>query len=291
MPSDSRTVDVDGTAIHCRIDGSGPPVLLLHGYPQNLAMWSVVAPLLARERTVVCADLRGYGDSAKPPRGGATYSFRAMAADQLGLMRSLGFERFDLVGHDRGARTAHRLALDAPAAVRSLAVLDIAPTLDMLTRVDLSSAAAYWHWYFLSLAPPFPERLIGADPDYFFETCFATWGATSLDSLDAEQVAEYRRCWRDPAMIGASCADYRATMDVDIGHDRADAHVKVRCPTLALWGSDGRMAQIYDLAALWAQRCADLRCAAVPGGHFFVDQHPAHTARVIGEFLDEVNGD
>jgi haloacetate dehalogenase len=282
-----RTVNVRGVGIHCRIGGSGPPVLLLHGYPQTLAMWAFVAPLLAADRTVVCADLRGYGDSGKPVAADpATYSFRMMAADQVELMRALGFTSFDVIGHDRGARTAHRMALDQPGVVSRLAVLDIAPTLDMFHQVDRTTAAAYWHWYFLSLASPFPERLIGADPDYFFETCFETWGATRLAELDADQVAEYRRCWRDPDMIRASCEDYRAALLVDLVHDEADEHVRVSCPTLALWGADGKMARIFDLEQLWQRRCTDLRCADIPGGHFFVDQQPERTAQVLREFLD-----
>jgi haloacetate dehalogenase len=285
----ARTVDVAGVAVHCRTVSTGPPVLLLHGYPQSSAMWARVAPRLASDHTVVCADLRGYGDSGKPASADPdAYSFRAMAADQVALMRALGHDSFTVVGHDRGARVAHRMALDHPAAVRRLAVLDIAPTIDMLTRVDRAAAVAYWHWYFLSLPAPFPERLIGADPDYFFETCIATWGATLLDALEPALLAEYRRCWRDPEMIRASCADYRAAMSVDLAHDRADAGSTVGCPTLALWGARGLMAQLYDLAALWAARCVDLRCATVDGGHFFVDEEPEQTARCLGDFLADV---
>ncbi len=183
--------------------GSGPPVLLLHGYPQNLAMWAKVAPQLAVDFTVVCADLRGYGDSSKPicASDRSNYAFRAMAADQVGLMRALGFERFHVVGHDRGGRTSHRMALDHPDTVLSLAVLDIVPTYAMFMETNRHVSGAYWHWYFLSQPEPFPERLIGADPDFFYETCLAGWGATKVSDFDPEQLADYRRCWRHPAMI------------------------------------------------------------------------------------------
>jgi haloacetate dehalogenase len=273
--------------IHCVMAGSGPPVLLLHGYPQSLALWSGVAPILAEGFTVVCADLRGYGDSSKPAGvpDSSNYSFRAMATDQITLMHRLGFDRFHLVGHDRGGRTGHRMALDRPEIVQSLAVLDIAPTYTMFMDTNRHVAGKYWHWYFLSLPAPFPERMIGADPDYFFETCFETWGKTPVGGLDPELLAQYPRCWRDPAMIHGSCCDYRAAATVDLEHDEADIERQVECPTLALWGSEGAMHQCFDMAAVWGQRCADLRTATLPGAHFFVDQFPKETAAILADFL------
>jgi haloacetate dehalogenase len=264
-------------------------VLLLHGYPESLALWAGVAPILAERFTVVCADLRGYGDSTKP-KGAAdssNYSFRVMAGDQVTMMHRLGFDRFHLVGHDRGGRTGHRMALDRPEVVQSLAVLDIAPTYSMFMDTNRHVAGAYWHWYFLSRPAPFPERLIGADPDYFFETCFESWGKTAVASLDPDVLEQYRRCWRDPAMIHGSCCDYRAAATVDLEHDRADIEAgrQVTCPALALWGSDGFMHQNFDMAALWGERCADLRTATLPGAHFFVDQFPKETAAVLSDFL------
>jgi len=284
---EERRVDAGDVELHCVVAGSGPPVLLLHGYPQSLAVWAGVAPILAERCTVVCADLRGYGDSSKPKEAPdhSTYSFRTMAADQVRLMARLGFERFHLVGHDRGGRTGHRMALDFPEVVESLAVLDIAPTHAMFTETNRHIAGAYWHWYFLSLPEPFPERMIGADPDYFFETCFETWGRMPIGNVDPAQLQEYRRCWRDPAMIHGSCADYRAAATVDLEHDEADLHRKVGCPTLALWGSDGFMQQCFDMAAVWRKRCADVRAETLPGAHFFVDQYPAETAAVVADFL------
>lgn len=284
---DRRHIDVGDITINAVVGGSGPPLLLLHGFPQNLAMWARVAPLLAETFTVVCADLRGYGDSSKPhcAADNANYAFRAMAADQVAVMQHLGFRQFHVVGHDRGGRTAHRMALDRPDAVRSLAVLDIAPTHAMFMETNRHIARAYWHWYFLALPEPFPERLIGADPDYFYETCIAGWGASRLADFDQEALADYRRCWRDPAMIHGSCSDYRAAATIDLDHDSADIDRKVACPTLALWGSEGVMHKLVDMAAAWQKRCADLRTATLPGGHFFVDQYPEETVHTLGNFL------
>jgi haloacetate dehalogenase len=285
---EERQVDVAADVrIHCVVGGSGPPVLLLHGYPQSLALWRGVAPILAERFTVVCADLRGYGDSTKPKGApdSSNYSFRVMAGDQVTMMHRLGFDRFHMVGHDRGGRTGHRMALDRPEVVQTLTVMDIAPTYTMFMDTNRHVAGAYWHWYFLALPTPFPERLIGADPDYFFETCFETWGKTSVTSIDPEVLAQYRRCWRDPAMIHGSCCDYRAAATVDLEHDAADIDRQVACPTLALWGSEGFMHQCFDMAALWGERCSDLRTETLPGAHFFVDQFPKETAAILFDFL------
>jgi haloacetate dehalogenase len=269
------------------IGGSGPPALLLHGFPQNLAMWARVAPVLARGYTVVCADLRGYGDSSKPKclPDRSNYSFRAFATDQIGLMRQLGFERFHLIGHDRGGRTGHRMALDHPAAVRSLTVMDIVPTYAMFMDTDRELARAYWHWYFLAQPEPFPERLIGHDPDYFYETCLIGWGAAKIDDFDQEMLAEYRRTWRTPEAIHGSCSDYRAAAMVDLRHDEADLDRKVACPTLVFYGSEGVMARLFDIPAEWRKRCSHVTEASLPGGHFFVDQYANDTARILAEFL------
>jgi haloacetate dehalogenase len=282
-----RRVTVGEVRIVCEVGGSGPPVLLLHGFPQCRALWARVGPILAADHTVVAADLRGYGESDKPPSAGdlATYSFRAMAADQAGLMAALGFERFHVVGHDRGGRTGHRLALDHPDRVASLAVLDIIPTQTLLAGLDRQVAAGYWHWFFLSLPSPFPERMIAADPDGFYESCLTGWGAARLEDFDPEQLAAYRRAWRDDAAIAGSCADYRSTLQVDFALDTADLARRVACPVLALWGRDGFMARCYDIGDTWRERCTSLETATLPGGHFFIDQHPTETAAVLGRFL------
>jgi haloacetate dehalogenase len=278
---------IEGIEINHVVGGKGPPVLLLHGYPQNLAMWAKVAPILAEHLTVVCAELRGYGDSAKPrcAPDKSNYAFRAMAADQVGLMRTLGFDRFQVVGHDRGGRTAHRMALDHPGAVQTLTVMDIVPTYKLFMETNRHLAGAYWHWYFLSQPEPFPERMIGADPDFFYETSLAGWGAARLGDFDPAQLAEYRRCWRDPAMIHGSCSDYRAAASIDLEHDAADIGRKVQCPVQVLWGADGVMAKYFDIAATWRERCADVRGQGLPGGHFFIDTAPEATAQALLGFL------
>jgi haloacetate dehalogenase len=283
-----KIIQVAGIGIACVVGGSGPPVLLLHGFPQNRAMWARVAPQLASRFTVVCADLRGYGDSAKPKclPDHSNYAFRTLAADQVGLMRALGFERFHMIGHDRGGRTGHRMALDHPEVVLTLTVMDIVPTYAMFMDTNRKVAGAYWHWYFLSQPEPFPERLIGNDPDFFYETCLVGWGATKISDFDAEMLAEYRRCWRDPAMIHGSCSDYRAAASIDLDHDAMDISRKVACPTLVFYGASGTIAQLFDIPAEWHKRCEAVITASLPGGHFFVDQFPNETARVLIDFLE-----
>lgn len=284
-----RTFDVNGVTISGVVGGSGPPVLLLHGYPQCHAMWARIAPLIAKRFTVVATDLRGYGDSSKPKctPGNANYAFREMARDQLEVMRALGFDRFHVIGHDRGGRTAHRMALDAPERVLSLAVLDIVPTYAMFMDTNRHVAGGYWHWYFLSQPEPFPEHMIGLDPDFFYETCLVGWGKTTIADFDAAQIAEYRRCWRDPGMIHGSCSDYRAAATVDLEHDAADLSKKVSSPTLVLWGAHGLMGKLFDMKAEWAKRLSSMTPATLPGGHFFPDQSPHETATRLLQFLSE----
>jgi haloacetate dehalogenase len=208
-----------------------------------------------------------------------------MASDQVALMRHLGIERFHLIGHDRGGRTGYRMSLDHPDTVLTLTVMDIVPTYSMLMETNRKVASSYWHWYFLSQPEPFPERLIGNDPDFFYEYQLAGWGATSLARFDQEMLEEYRRAWRNPAMIHGSCSDYRAAVSVDLEHDTADVGRKVQCPALVFYGSAGQMAQLFDIPAQWRARCAEVTEASLPGGHFFVDQFPDETVRILREFL------
>ncbi len=286
-----QTIDVgDGIAIACATAGEGLPVLLLHGFPQTLAMWARIAPRIVEAGyTVVCADLRGYGDSSKPRSqpDNSNYSFRAFAGDQVRLMCALGHQRFHVIGHDRGARTAHRMALDWPEAVQSAAVLDIVPTYVMFMEISRHLAGGYWHWYFLSQPDPLPERMIGADPDFFYETFLAGPRGTGLKDFDAEQLEAYRRAWRDPAMIHGSCSDYRAAATIDLDHDAADLDRKVDAPLLAFFGADGLMAKLFDIPAEWRRRAANVRDALLPGGHFFPDVLPKETADVLVGFLNE----
>jgi len=282
-----KIVPVDGLDVACTVGGEGAPVLLLHGFPQTMAMWARVAPKLAENFTVVCADLRGYGNSAKPKclPDRSNYSFRAMAQDQLGLMRQLGFDRFHMVGHDRGGRTGHRMALDHPEAVISLTVMDIVPTYAMFMDTSRFVASAYWHWYFLSQPEPFPERLIGNDPDFFYETCLAGWGAAKIADFDPEMIDAYRTAWRNPEMIHGSCSDYRAAASIDLDHDKRDLDTKITCPTLVFFGAAGKMAELFDIPAEWRKRCSDVTAASLPGGHFLADQYPTETAAILSSFL------
>ncbi|MGH8801675.1 MAG: alpha/beta fold hydrolase, partial [Casimicrobiaceae bacterium] len=223
------------TELRCVVGGDGPPVLLLHGYPQTHAMWHRIAPTLAHDYTVVCADLRGYGDSGKPESDAthAAYSKRAMARDMVELMRDLGHKHFRLVGHDRGGRVAHRLCLDHPDAVSHVALLDISPTRTMYLHTDMAFATAYYHWFFLIQPFDLPERLIGADPVYYLHRKLGGWG-TGLAHFVPRALADYERCFRDPATIHATCEDYRAAASIDLEHDTASEAQKIACPLLVL---------------------------------------------------------
>lgn len=276
--------EVNGQQIAYRTGGSGPPVLLLHGFPQTHAMWHAIGPELAKTHTVVVADLRGYGASSKPT-GVETYSFRHMAADQVALMEALGFGQFHVVGHDRGGRTAHRLALDHPPAVLSLTVMDIVPTHHLLQTLTPQVAQAYYHWFFLAQPTPFPEGFIGADPDHYYESCLLGWGGADLSGFDADALAAYRASWADPVTIRAMCDDYRAALSHDFALDAADLAQKITCPALVLYGAEGAMADHYDVPATWAERLTEMTSRAVPGGHFFPDTNPADTIEALQDFL------
>jgi haloacetate dehalogenase len=279
-----RTVPLDGTRIHVVHGGQGPPVLLLHGYPQTHAMWHLVAPTLAEQFTVVCADLRGYGDSAKP-LGDAThgaYSKRTMALEQLELMRELGHEHFALVGHDRGARVARRLALDHPDAVTRLALLDIVPTATIYARLDQARAISVWRYFFLVQPPDLPERLIGADPGFYLRSTLSEW-AGRPDAIDPAALAEYERCF-DVETIVASCEDYRAGATIDLEHDRADHGRLIRCPVLVLWSKSG-LGSTYDVLGIWREQAARITGHALDCGHFLAEEQPAQIAAHIGEWL------
>jgi haloacetate dehalogenase len=266
--------------------GEGPPVLLLHGYPQTYAMWHLVAPLLAASLTVVATDLRGYGDSSKPEGGEdhAGYSKRAMALDQVEVMRELGFDSFAVVGHDRGGRVAHRIALDHPERVTKLAVLDIVPTYHVFATADKNLATAYYHWFFLIQPYDLPEHLIGADPDYYLGKKLGGWGP-GVKVFAPEAYAEYQRCFRDPATIHASCEDYRAAATIDLTHDEADRDRKVEHPLLALWGENGVVERLYDPLDVWRRYASDVRGRSLPTGHFLAEEKPEETAEELISFL------
>jgi haloacetate dehalogenase len=282
-----RDVDVSGARIHCVVGGSGPPLLLLHGYPQTHAMWHGVAPALARDFTVVCADLRGYGDSSKPAAGPPhdAYAKRTMAADMVALMQALGHARFRLAGHDRGARVAHRLCLDHPDAVERCAVLDICPTRIMYEHTDQAFATAYYHWFFLIQPFDLPERLIGADPAYYLDRKLTGWSAGRREIFHPLALAEYQRCFADPATIHASCEDYRAAATIDLAHDRADAHLRVRCPLLVLWGLRGVVNRMFRPLEDWRGVAGDVRGEALDTGHFVAEEAPDATTAHFRSFF------
>ncbi len=280
----SGTARVNGQDIFFATAGDGPAILLLHGFPQTHAMWHAIAPELAARFTVVAADLRGYGASSKP-EGTESYTFRHMASDQLALMAYLGHESFHLVGHDRGGRVAHRLALDTPSAVDSLTVMDIVPTHLLLNEVTKEVATAYYHWFFLAQPYPFPETMIGHDPDEYFESCLLGWGAAKLDDFAPEVLAAYRTAWRNQDAIRGMCADYRAALHFDFDLDAADLDRRVEAPSLVMFGADGAMAKAYDIPGTWTERLNTFTSTAIPGGHFFVDQSPKETAAALLSFL------
>ncbi len=252
-------------------------------------MWHKVAPALAREHTVVCADLRGYGDSGKPASDAAhaPYAKRAMAADMVALMRALGFARFGLAGHDRGGRVAHRLAVDHPEAVERVAVLDIAPTRLMYRATDMAFATAYYHWFFLIQPFDLPERLIGADPAYYLRWKTSGWGSAGGAFFDPRAYAEYERCFAMPETIHATCEDYRAAASIDLVHDGADVAAKrqVECPLLVLWGERGVVARLFHPVADWQTVAVDVRGHALPAGHFLAEEAPEATLAALAEFF------
>lgn len=276
--------DTDTQTIAYEVAGHGPPLLLLHGFPQTRALWRPILPQLTQHFTVVCADLRGYGDSSKP-LDMADMSFRHMAADMKALMQQLGHAQFHVAGHDRGGRTAHRLTLDHPDTVMTLTVMDIVPTEHLLSNMTTETAKAYYHWVFLAQPHPFPETMIGHDPDAYFERCLLGFGKASLADFDTELLALYRESWRDPDCIRAMCHDYRAAIDVDWQHDTADLGCQVTCPSLVLYGRDGAMAKLMDVPATWSDRLSDMEHAAIEGGHFFPDQSPDATQAALTAFL------
>jgi haloacetate dehalogenase len=290
MFDDFETFDIDteATMIHGRRGGAGPAVLLLHGIPETHLMWQHAAPALAEHHTVVATDLRGYGDSGAPPStpDHGPYSMRAIAAEQVEVMRSLGFDQFSVVGHDRGARCAFRLALDHPDVVTRLAVLDILPTGDILNRADKRFSLGFWHWSFMAAPAPVPEQLIGGAPEIYVENMLDEW-SDDPSAFPAELRAEYVAKFRDPATVHAICEQYRAAATLDHEHDEADRRAgwKLGCPTLALWSHDGAVANHYDPMAIWRAWADDLEAAAVPAGHFLPEEAPEETTKRLVDFL------
>lgn len=276
-----------GIEVNFASAGNGPPVLLLHGHPQTHIVWRKIAPqLVAAGHHVIAPDLRGYGDSGKPQGDDAhlTYSKREMAQDQIALMASLGHDRFSVVGHDRGGRVAHRLALDAPEAVDRLAVLDIAPTLTMYEKTNQEFATRYFWWFFLIQPNGLPEKMIGSDPEYFLRRHISgqlkTDGAVSQDAI-----AEYLRTYRDPATIHAICEDYRASASIDLDHDRADRDKRILAPLLAIWGEKSVVGELYDVEATWKDKADNVTGCAFPCGHAIPEEVPEMLFEKLSAFL------
>jgi haloacetate dehalogenase len=283
-----QDIDAGGVRIRTAVGGVGAPLLLLHGHPQTHLTWHKVVPALARRFTVVATDLRGYGDSEKLPGdpAHANYSKRAMAADQIAVMATLGFDRFDVVAHDRGARVAHRMALDHPDRVARLALLDIAPTATMYAETNREFATRYFWWFFLIQPFDLPERMIAADPDHFLDCHLA--GQIKIEgSLDPRVVAEYRRCYRDPATRHAICEDYRAAASIDLDHDAADVDRRIEAPVLLLWGEYGTVGTLFDVMASWQSKAVDTRGRALPCGHSPQEEVPELLLTELDAFLSE----
>ncbi|EKV26142.1 alpha/beta hydrolase [Caenispirillum salinarum AK4] len=277
-------IQANGITQAVRVGGEGPPLLLLHGYPQTHACWHRMAPHLAKTHTLIMPDLRGYGASDKP-EGDAehrAYAKRTMAADVAALMTALGHETFEVIGHDRGGRVTHRLCLDHARRVTRAAVLDIVPTHTIFATLDRAVGLAYYHWLFLAQPRPLPETLIGADPDFYLEWKLGAWG-TGLSAYDPRAVEEYRAAYRDPACIHATCEDYRAAATVDLADDEADADARIACPLAVLWGANGLMEKNYDVLETWRAKAADVSGRAVAGGHFLPEESPAETIEALKE--------
>ncbi|WP_309394691.1 alpha/beta fold hydrolase [Chelatococcus sambhunathii] len=284
-----RLADIDvggGITIRVAHAGEGPPLLLLHGHPQTHVTWRKIAPALAGRFSVVCPDLRGYGDSSKPEgaKDHSTYSKRAMAADQVAVMRAFGHETFRMVGHDRGGRVGHRLALDFPEALEKLVLFDIAPTATMYARTDKDFASRYFWWFFLIQEAPLPERMILGDVEFYLREHVERQNKISGATEEAV-FQEYLRCYRSPEGVHAVCEDYRAAATIDLEHDAADADRWVECPLLALWGARGVVGRTYDVLETWREKAREVSGRAVDCGHTLQEEAPEETLRELLAFL------
>lgn len=283
-----RRMAVNGTEIACRIAGQGEPLLLLHGHPQTQAIWHKVAPYLTSLFTVVLADLRGYGDSGKPEPDAEhlNYSKREMAKDQFELMAALGFNQFSVVAHDRGARVAHRLALDHPQAVKRLVLMDIAPTLSMYRQTTETFARAYWHWFFLIRPAPLPEALIKADPDLYLRSVMGSRSA-GMQPFTEEAYADYLRCLQLDGTARGICEDYRASAGIDLQHDEVDLNAgrKVKCPLLVLWGEQRTVGKCFAPLAEWEKVAENVQGEALPCGHYIAEEQPELLLEKVLPFL------
>jgi haloacetate dehalogenase len=294
---ETSRIEVDGCNIHVRHGGSGPPLLLLHGYPQTHVEWHKVAPRLAERYTVVCPDLRGYGDSDKPASSDndfSTYCKRTTANDQLGVMRALGFESFHLVGHDRGVRVGLRMALDHPRAVRSFANLDVVPSQQAFAAMDSSLAFSWFHWHLMRQPAPFPETLIGANPKFYLDFLLDSWTSVA-GAITEEAYGHYLRCFSDPDTIRATCADYRGVV-LDLEHDEQDRGKKLQCPVLVLWGGvmprrpGWQTGGSLDMMSVWRVRADQVTGQQMHCGHFIPEERPDELVAALDQFLSPLIG-
>jgi len=278
-------IEVNGVNINYKIGGKGEPLLLLHGYPQSHVLWRKIAPLFAENYTVICSDLRGYGDSDKPQsdKKHLTYSKKTMGLDQNELMKKLGFNEYFLVGHDRGGRVAHRMAIDFKENIKKISVLDIVPTSHVFKNTNAILAKRYYHWFFLIQSYPHPETMIGNDPEYFIRSKLQMWGANN-EYLTEEIIQEYLRCFTVET-IHASCEDYRAGASIDLVHHEEDFDKKISCPLQVLWGSKAFVEELYDPIKVWKEWALNVEGQSIDCGHFLPEESPVETYNAIINFF------
>jgi haloacetate dehalogenase len=290
----TEEIKTSETIIHTVYGGNrnGPPLLLLHGIPETHVLWRKVAPALAQDYFLVMPDLRGYGDSGKPPGGAdhAAYSKRAMAQDQVEVMKHLGFQKFGLVGHDRGGRAAHRMALDYPDLLTKLVILDIVPTYLLYQNITQEFATIFYHWFLLVQPPPFPETMVANSAEYFLKSTLLWLGGHAItdpipDWLGADVFREYLRCFSNPDSIHAICEDYRAAASIDLAHDAADLNRKIECPLLVLWSEKGPFHRMYNVLQTWQDRAKEAKGRPLPTGHFLPEQLPQELTQELKSFL------
>jgi len=290
MPGfEQQLIEVNGQKINCVAAGDGPPLLLLHGHPQNLIVWRKVAPAFVQAGyQVIASDLRGYGDSSKPEGGDhhVNYSKREMAKDQVDLMRTLGHESFTVIGHDRGGRVAHRMALDHPDAVNRIVVIDIAPTATMYAKTDMEFARRYFWWFFFIQPTPFPETMMSHDTEYFLRRHInGQLADPDAGHVEDEVFNDYLRCYKMPETISAVCEDYRASASIDLEHDAADSHTKINAPLLALWGGQGTVGALYDVLETWREKASNVQGKSLPCGHSLMEEQPELFSAEVLAFL------
>ena len=278
-------IEVNGVNINYKIGGKGEPLLLLHGYPQSHVLWRKIAPLFAENYTVICSDLRGYGDSDKPQsdKTHLAYSKKTMGLDQNELMKKLGFNEYFLVGHDRGGRVAHRMAIDFKENIKKVSVLDIVPTSHVFKNTNAILAKRYYHWFFLIQSYPHPETMIGNDPEYFIRSKLQMWGANN-EYLTEEIIQEYLRCFTVDT-IHASCEDYRAGASIDLVHHEEDFDKKISCPLQVLWGSKATLEELYDPIKVWKEWALNVEGQSIDCGHFLPEESPVETYNAIINFF------